>query len=233
MRMVFNCAMRWELVPYQTNPMSLVRVKDVSKRVRQTTVLTIEQFRRVLEYIPEPYRTMCVVAGCLGLRISEVLGLQWCDFDWDKHQLQVRRSWVCGRADQPKTENAKRPIPVDLALEKTLHAHRLRCSQPSLQVSQWVFPSKRTGRPWHPWTAQRRWLVSAGKKVGIEQLSWHAFRHTYSTLLNEYGTDLKVQQELLRHADIRTTMNIYTTAVPERLRKANRKVVRLLLPTGT
>jgi len=41
------------------------------------------------------------------------------------------------------------------------------------------------------------------------------------------------QQELLRHADIRTTMNIYTTAVPERLRKANRRVVRLLLPTGT
>ena len=53
MRMVFNCAMRWELVPYQTNPMSLVRVKDVSKRVRQPTVLTIEQFRRVFEYIPE------------------------------------------------------------------------------------------------------------------------------------------------------------------------------------
>jgi site-specific recombinase XerD len=58
-------------------------------------------------------------------------------------------------------------------------------------------------------------------------------RHTYSTLLNEYGTDVKVQQELLRHADIRTTMNIYTTALPERLRKANLKVVRLLLPTGT
>jgi integrase len=61
---------------------------------------------------------------------------------------------------------------------------------------------------------------------------WHSFRH-YSTLLNEYGTDIKVQQELLRHADIRTTMNIYTRAVPARLREANSKVVRLLLPTGT
>ena len=57
----------------------------------------------------------------------------------------------------------------------------------------------------------------------------HAFRHTYSTLLNEHGTDVKVQQELLRHADIRTTMNIYTRAVPERLRKANSKLVWLLL----
>ena len=42
--------------------------------------------------------------------------------------------------------------------------------------------------------------------------------------------DLKVQQELLRHADIRTTMNIYTHAVPAALREANSKVVRLVLP---
>jgi site-specific recombinase XerD len=44
------------------------------------------------------------------------------------------------------------------------------------------------------------------------------------------GVDLKVQQELLRHADIRTTMNIYTHAVPDALRTANSKVVRLVLP---
>jgi integrase len=232
MRMIFNCAMRWELVPYQLNPMGLVRVKDVSKRVRQPAVLTIEQFREVLEHIPEPYRTMCVLAGCLGLRISEVLGLQWRDFDWEKRQLQIRRSWVNGRADEPKTQNSRRPVPVDLALERVLREHR-RASPVSLTESSWVFVSSRTGRPLHPWTAERHWLLPAGNRVGIERLGWHSFRHTYSTLLNEYGTDVKVQQELLRHADIRTTMNLYTTAVPERLRRANRKVVRLLLPTGT
>ena len=92
MRILFNCAMRWELLPYQANPMGLVRVRDSSKRVRVPAALTIEQFQEVLLHIPEPYRTMCVVAGCLGLRISEVLGLQWCDFDWEKHQVQIRRS---------------------------------------------------------------------------------------------------------------------------------------------
>jgi len=232
MRMIFNCAMRWELVPYQTNPISLVRVKDISKRRRQPTVLTIEQFLRVLGHVPEPYRTMCEVAGCLGLRISEVLGLQWEDFDWEKHQLQIRRSWVCGRAAEPKTESSKKPIPVDPALERKLREHQRRYCLSSLQ-NPWVFSSKCTGRPLHPWSAERRWLLRAGRQVGIDRLGWHAFRHTYSTLLNEYGTDAKVQQELLRHADIRTTMNLYTTAVPERLRKANRRVVRLLLPTGT
>jgi site-specific recombinase XerD len=42
--------------------------------------------------------------------------------------------------------------------------------------------------------------------------------------------DVKVQQELLRHADIRTTMNIYTQAVPQALREAHGKVVQVLLP---
>jgi integrase len=79
----------------------------------------------------------------------------------------------------------------------------------------------------------RQWLVPAGKAAGAGRIGWHTFRHTYSTLLNEHGTDMKVQQELLRHADIRTTMNIYTQAVPERLRQANSKIVGILLPTGT
>ena len=51
-----------------------------------------------------------------------------------------------------------------------------------------------------------------------------------STLLHALGVDLKVQQELLRHADVRTTMNIYTQAVLGALREANSKVVRLLIP---
>jgi site-specific recombinase XerD len=42
--------------------------------------------------------------------------------------------------------------------------------------------------------------------------------------------DIKVQQELLRHADIRTTLNIYTQAIPEALREANSKVVKTVLP---
>jgi hypothetical protein len=67
-------------------------------------------------------------------------------------------------------------------------------------------------------------------KRGIGRIGWHTFRHSHSTLLHALGVDLKVQQELLRHADIRTTMNIYTQAVPTALREANSKVVRLVVP---
>jgi integrase len=71
------------------------------------------------------------------------------------------------------------------------------------------------------------WLEKRKRKRGPEV--W-VFRHTYSTLLHAYGTDMKVQQELLRHSDIRTTMNIYTHTVSPALREANSKVVRMVLP---
>jgi integrase len=47
-------------------------------------------------------------------------------------------------------------------------------------------------------------LVPAATKVGIGRIGWHTFRHSYSTLLRSLKVDVKVQQELLRHADIRT-----------------------------
>jgi site-specific recombinase XerD len=63
-----------------------------------------------------------------------------------------------------------------------------------------------------------------------EGIGWHTFRHTYSCMLRQLGVDVKVQQELLRHADIRTTMNVYTQAVREQKRSAHSSVVRLVLP---
>src|SRR5258708_37677334 len=56
MHILFNAAMRWELVPYQYNPMSLVRVKDSSKTLREPRFLTVQEFRALLEHIPEPFR---------------------------------------------------------------------------------------------------------------------------------------------------------------------------------
>jgi integrase len=227
MHILFDCAMRWKLIKLQKNPIDLVRVKDGSKRTRRPSTLTVEEFRRVIQLFREPYRTMCIVAGCLGLRISEVLGLQWSDFDWTKQQVRVQRSWVEGRVNFPKTEASEAWMPVDPLLAQVLFEHRHRTR---LQ-SQWVFASPRTGRPLNPCTAARRWLVPAGEKAGVGRIGWHSFRHSYSTLLNELGTDLKVQQALLRHADIRTTMNVYTRAVPDRLRQANSRLVSVLLPT--
>lgn len=67
-------------------------------------------------------------------------------------------------------------------------------------------------------------------RAGIGKIGWHTFRHTYSTLLRSVGTDIKVQQELLRHANIQTTMNIYTQAVSDQKRIANSKGVEMVFP---
>lgn len=229
MRLLFSCAMRWELIELGENPMSLVRVPGSSKRLREPNILTIEQFHEVLTLIKEPYRTMCIVAACLGLRISEVLGLQWNDFDFDNRHVQIRRAVVRGRIGETKTETSRKSLPMAPELVEVLLAHRERLPG-SVRFREWVFPSWRTGVVPHAYTQQRRWLLPAGKAVGIEGLGWHAFRHTYSSLLNEHGTDAAVQQRLLRHADVRTTLNIYTHTVPKRLRDAHEKIVSLLVP---
>ncbi|HYY72352.1 MAG TPA: site-specific integrase [Candidatus Bathyarchaeia archaeon] len=229
MRVLFNAAMRWELIPYQHNPMTLVRVKDSSKRQREPKALTVEEFRKVLEYIPEPFRTMCIVAMCLGLRVSEILGLKWRDIDWDGLRLAVRQAYVYGNQGDVKTQASKRWMPLDRSLAERLRLHQASLP-PLAKSSDWVFANPETGKPYWPGRIQENWLVPAAEKAGLGRIGWHTFRHSHSTLLHALGVDLKVQQELLRHADIRTTMNIYTHAVPTRLRKANSKLVRLVLP---
>jgi integrase len=229
MRVLFNAAMRWELISYQLNPMSLVRVKDSSKRQREPKALSVDEFRKLLEYIPEPFRTMCIVAMCLGLRVSEILGLRWNDIDWEGLQLAVRHAYVYGIQGDVKTQASHRWMPLDRLLAERLRQHKATLA-PLAKSDDWIFANPETGKPYWPGRIQENWLVPAAKKTGIGQIGWHTFRHSHSTLLHALGVDLKVQQELLRHADVRTTMNIYTQAVPKALRKANSKVVRLVLP---
>jgi len=225
MHILFQWAMKWELMDLQINPMKLVHVKGSSKRLREPVTLTRKQFHHVLRFVVEPFRTMCVVAMCLGLRASELVGLQWTDFDWKNRSVTIQRGVVIGRVDEVKTRYSNKAIPLDPVLASMLLSYRRQAGP-----GNWVFPSSRTGRPWWPWTIQRNHLLPAGIKAGLGRIGWHTFRHSYSTMLRALRVDVKVQQELLRHADIRTTLNIYTQAVPEALRRANSRVVQMVLP---
>lgn len=74
-------------VPTQRNPMALVEVKNASKRLSKPRTMTIEEFHRLSSILTEPYRTMASVGVCLGLRWSELAGLQWRDIDWLNNAL--------------------------------------------------------------------------------------------------------------------------------------------------
>ncbi len=77
MHRLFEKAMLWEMVDWQRNPMELVEIKGISKRRKKPIILTVEQYYLILNLLPEPYRTMVMVAQCTGLRAEEVLALEW------------------------------------------------------------------------------------------------------------------------------------------------------------
>ena len=67
----------------------------------------------------------------------------------------------------------------------------------------------------------------AAKAAGIGALGTHSLRHTFRTWLDSVGTPVGVQQRLMRHADIRTTMNIYGDAVTADMAESHDKIVNL------
>jgi integrase len=73
-------------------------------------------------------------------------------------------------------------------------------------------------------------IKNCGEKAGLKGVGWHTFRHTYRTWLDETGAPRGVQQKLMRHADVRTTMNVYGDAILDTMRKVHSKVVKMALP---
>ncbi len=110
------------------NPISLVRVEGSSKHLRQPRILSVKEFRLLLEQLKEPIRTMCIVAACLGLRASEVVGLQWGDFDWKNLQVHVQRGVVIARIDEVKTTGSNRRLPVHPHLAELLLEYKTQAA---------------------------------------------------------------------------------------------------------
>src|SRR6202051_1630364 len=142
MHTIFQCTERWELT--EKNPIKLVRVKGGTKRLKTPRVLAPEQFHSLLPLIREPYRTMVLIAGCLGLRVSEIVALQWRDFDFPGFTLLIQRSVVHGRIGDAKTEYSRDSVPLDTAVAEALMLHKER----SFSTPEgWLVANPATGRP--------------------------------------------------------------------------------------
>jgi len=68
------------------------------------------------------------------------------------------------------------------------------------------------------------------RELNLPVISWHSFRHTHATLLGEVGESLRTAQAILGHSDLKTTLNIYTHAIPESQKRAVAKVAGLVFP---
>jgi integrase len=259
MHRLFERAMLWELVPLQRNPMELVEVKGISRRQRKPIVLTPEQFYALADLIPQPYRTMVVTAQCLGLRVSELLVLKWSDVNFDQSAVRVTRAVVHGRIEGVKTEYSEDELPLDAGFAALLedwkkqcprteddwifpshltgrpyHASPIqqdyirpagcclvRCPKCSAGIGQWCEDEDGDQVPIHE---KRKDAAGTLAHVG-----WHSFRHTYRSWLDVAGAPVGVQQKLMRHAQVSTTMNVYGNALMDAKRDANTKVVSMAL----
>jgi integrase len=76
---------------------------------------------------------------------------------------------------------------------------------------------------------QRQILKPKGEEVGIAGLGWLTFRHTYRGFLDETGAPIGVQQKLMRHSNVATTMNVYGSASIRAKQRANSKVVEMVM----
>src|SRR6185369_1144334 len=101
---IFGAAKDWKL---WAGDLPTTGISCGKKRVvRERRSITSEQFRAIVGALSEDTRFMILIAALAGLRISEVLGLQWRDIDWDKGELAVNRSWYRGTVND--TEEGKR-----------------------------------------------------------------------------------------------------------------------------
>jgi len=196
--------------------------------MRQPRSLTVEEFQKFVQNLTEPFHTMALLCVCFGLRISECLGLKFVDVDWTESKLRIERGIVRQRVDDVKTIYSQRSMSIDLRMLEVLKTWRQR-SQFSAD-EDWMFASPaQLGR--QPWSHDQVWrsYLRAGSVAGIGRLGTHSLRHNYRSWLDAVGTPIAVQQKLMRHSDIRTTMNVYGDVVTDEMAHAHSKVVGLAL----
>ena len=149
--------------------------------------------------------------------------------DWLDAKLSIQRGVVCQNVDEVKTEESQRAFHMS---NDTLEI--LKLGKQMTQFSgpgDWIFASPvQLGRL--PWSYDQIWRVyqKAAGKAGLGKLATHSLCHTYRSWLDSVGTPDGVQQKLMRHSDIRTTMNVYGGAAAEEMRSAHEKIVRLAMP---
>jgi integrase len=116
--------------------------------------------------------------------------------------MLVQQGVVNGRIGRVKTEASNDEIPLDPGFAQILHGCK------GSRSGGLVFPSHVTGGCYYAGMIQRQILRPKGEEIGISDLGWHTFRHTYCSLLDETGAPIGVQQKLMRHSNVSTTMNV-------------------------
>ncbi len=184
---------------------NLPRIKFLKVPPQSFSFLTPIESNKLLASIKgNMWRVMVLLALRTGLRLGELVALQWEDIDMKNRQITVRRSAVRGVISAPKS-NKHRYIPFsDEVHEALLSLNNKKDLVFSLNNCLMNHETPRLN------------LIRICEDAGVKKIGWHNLRHTFASQLVAAGASLKAVQELLGHSDIRTTMR-YSHLAPSTL----------------
>jgi integrase len=193
LRFGFTLALRWKVHGIVSNP--VVEIKNIKDDNKIERYLTEQQTVKLLEAVRQSESEMLqyIVLFLIytGARKREVLDARWRDIDW------AQRSWRI-----PKTKSGKiRHIPLSTGAMNVLEHVRLKIRH-GLLNEQAIFANPKTGEPFvsffYSWN-------NARIRAGLPEFRVHDLRHSFASHLVNAGRSLYEVQELLGHADIKTT----------------------------
>jgi len=225
------------------NPVSATKLPPAEKK--EVVPFTREEAETLLNYIKGiAHRLFAAfyLALFTGLRRAEILGLMWDDFDFKAGRFEVKRNLVSIKDETtgkyyldfgpPKTPKSERIIPMTPAIAKVLKAHKARQNEEKLffgaayHDENLVFCTEEGHRIW-PRNFNRIY-DNLLERAGIEHKKLHTTRHTFATMLIEDGEDMRNVQEMLGHAKMSTTADIYSHVIERTKKKVTDRMAGLL-----
>ena len=236
MSALYNHAIRWQFTDKNpiSGPVKGSGVRVSAKRMSIPDILTVEEIQKMISAVLLRERVLIFLDMVTGLRRGELAGLKWTDIDFLNLQIDVNRSVVEQHVGRCKTEISQKPVPIDEYIARDLLEWYRQT--PYHAAGDWVFATN-SNRAGEKRGKQPLWLCKVmayhiqpkAREMGIQKrIGWHTFRRTYSSILKDNGEDVKVVQELLRHASSKVTLDVYAQALTPAKRAAQSKVVQMI-----
>lgn len=213
-------AVRWGLIA--TNPADAATAPRAERREMRT--LSAEEVALVEDAASdEDFRRLVHVAVTTGLRLGELLGLQWGDIDFEHGRIQVQRSAFYRERSTTlgsvKTGRSRRAIAISQGTLATLRQHRAAQAArrlelgPAYQDLDMVFAAP-DGSICPPYRVSNRFAVITAE-LGLRGVRFHDLRHTMATLALSAGVHVKVVSERLGHSTTQITLDTYSHVLPD------------------
>ncbi len=152
-----------------------------------------------------------LTAATTGLRMGELLALQWKDVDWSAGSIRVRRSYTRGAFSTPKSAKSARVVPLTDRLAGALERHHQASAFQG--ASDLVFPHPTSGEVIDS-SAMRRRFHAALARTGVRRVRFHDLRHSFGTSMAAAGCPIRALMAMMGHATMATTLR-YAAYAPD------------------